>query len=114
MAKLADALDLGSSSARNVGSTPSPSTNSQNKRRQMKINSKEITAKYFAYDGCHKIYLINNEEEMEDCLGNDYKVYPIDKLQEKFEKSCGLRFISHWNLEEEDLVKQFEIAKFQV
>jgi hypothetical protein len=76
----------------------------------MKINGKEIVAKSFAYDGCHKIYLLDNEEEWEDALSNDYDIYPISKLKEKFERSCSLRFISPWNLDKPNYVNQFEPA----
>jgi hypothetical protein len=79
----------------------------------MKINGKETKAKSFAYDGCHKIYLLENEEEWEDALDNDYDVYPISKLQEKFDSSCGLRFISPWNLDKRNYVNQFEDAVFE-
>jgi hypothetical protein len=79
----------------------------------MKINGKETKAKSFAYDGCHKIYLLENEEEWEDALSNDYDVYPISKLQEKFDSSCSLRFISPWNLDKRNYVNQFEDAVFE-
>jgi hypothetical protein len=80
----------------------------------MKINKKEIVAKSFAYDGCHKIYLLDNEEQWEDALANDYDVYPISKLQEKFESSCSLRFISPWDLSKRNYVNQFEDAVFEI
>ena len=79
----------------------------------MKINGKETQAKSFAYDGCHKIYLLENEEEWEDALSNDYDVYPISMLQEKFYRSCSLRFISPWNLDKRNYVNQFEEAEFE-
>lgn len=79
----------------------------------MKINGKDIKAMGFAFDGCHKIYLLDNEEEWEDALSNDYDVFPISKLQEKFESSCGLRFISPWNLDKPNYVRQFEEAVFE-
>lgn len=79
----------------------------------MKINGKEITASHFAYDGCHKIYLISTDAEKDDCISTGYDIHPIAKLQKKFEDSCGLRFISYWNLNKKDCVKQFDVAKFQ-
>ena len=53
----------------------------------MTINRKKVTAKYFAYDGCHKIYLLNNDEEIEECSLSGYRVLPISKLKETFKKS---------------------------
>jgi hypothetical protein len=114
MAKLADATDLGSVSERSVGSSPSPSTNLKTQEIiYMTINGNPVTAKSFAYDGCHKIYLIASKDEEMDATSEDYDIYPISKLQEKFEKSCSLRFISNWNLSKKDIAKQFEVVEFQ-
>lgn len=72
----------------------------------MKINGKEIKAEMFAYDGCHKIYLLNNDEEMCQALECDYGIYDISLLKEKYENSCPLRFINNWDLT--SVVKQGE------
>lgn len=63
--------------------------------------TKEIreNIKQFAYDGCHKIYLIENEENLEQAKASGYDIYPIKELEEKFNNSCGLRFINTWDLE---------------
>lgn len=63
--------------------------------------TKEIgeNVKQFAYDGCHKIYLIENEENLRDAKASGYHIYPIEQLEEKFNSSCGLRFINTWDLE---------------
>ena len=79
----------------------------------MTINRKKVTAKYFAYDGCHKIYLLNNDEEIEECSVSGYRMLPIAKLKDAFEKSCSLRFISNWDLDKPDYVKQFQTARFK-
>lgn len=55
--------------------------------------------KQFAFDGCHKIYLIENEDNLKDAIKWGYSIYPIEDLQEKFEHSCVLKFINTWNLE---------------
>ena len=34
----------------------------------MKINGKEVTAKKFAFEGCHKIYVIDTPEEEAQAL----------------------------------------------
>ena len=39
----------------------------------MKINGIEITAKEFAYDGCHKIYLIESQEQRDEADSYGYK-----------------------------------------
>lgn len=65
---------------------------------------------YFAYDGCHKIYILESEEEEEYAKKIGYDIYPICKLQEIYENSCHLRFISSWDLQK-DYVEQGKIAK---
>ena len=64
----------------------------------MKINQNEITADHFAYEGCHKIYLIENQNDFEDARSSGYGIYPIRQLEQTYEDSCDLRFISNWGL----------------
>lgn len=78
----------------------------------MKINGQKITAEQFAYDGCHKIYLINTAKDKKELTGLGYKLFPIKELEETFKKSCSLRFISNADLQGEHIVDWFEVAKF--
>lgn len=78
----------------------------------MTINRRKVKAKYFAYDGCHKIYLLNTDEDMNECSLSGYEIIPISKLKQTFAKSCSLRFISNWDLDLPDYVKQFQVARF--
>ena len=66
----------------------------------MKVNGQEIKAMYFAFDGCHKIYLLESEKDMVEAVGLDYKVLPIEELEDTYNKSCPLRFIYLWDLTE--------------
>lgn len=75
----------------------------------LKVNGIEITQKQFAYDGCHKIYLLE-DNEIADALNNNYEIVPIKKLAEKFVGSCGLRFIDHWNLDKKGVVPQCQVV----
>lgn len=64
----------------------------------MKINGHTIKATEFAYDGCHKIYLIEDEEDYQEAkLG--YDILPISVLEQTFRNSCCLRFIANWKLD---------------
>lgn len=65
----------------------------------MKINNNTIEAKNFAFDGCHKIYLIEDETDLNEAIANEYEIYPISKLKSAYENSCGLRFIRNWKLD---------------
>lgn len=71
----------------------------------MKINNQETHAQFFAYDGCHKIYLIESEEQLQDYVR--YQIKPISELQQTFESSCELRFVSSADLKI-NFVKQYE------
>ena len=63
----------------------------------MKINGETIKAEEFAYDGCHKIYLIEDKQDREEASCG-YDILPISELEYTFNKSCGLQFISNWKL----------------
>ena len=78
----------------------------------MKINGETITAKQFAYDGCHKIYLIEDGEDYEEAKCG-YDILPIGLLRAKFYDSCGLQFISNWKLTKR-YVEQFGKADFEL
>lgn len=77
----------------------------------MKINGKTTTAKKFAFEGCHKIYLLESRKDEIEARAIGYKILPISELQDTYEGSCGLRFISNWTLDT-SFVDQFEDATF--
>lgn len=78
----------------------------------MKVNGIEIVEERFAYDGCHKIYLIECIEDEIEAVEYGYEILPIERLEETFKKSCGLEFIRNWSLNRA-LVGQFEDAVFE-
>lgn len=77
----------------------------------MTINGIETKAKQFAYDGCHKIYLIEDEMDLNEARMG-YSILPISELKKAFNNSCGLQFISSWKLDK-SYVNQFEDACFE-
>ena len=78
----------------------------------MKINGQEVVGESFAYDGCHKIYVIESIRDREDAKGSGYDIYPIKELKKKYNCSCGLQFISNWSLTK-SYVNQLEDAEFE-
>lgn len=52
----------------------------------------------FAYDGCHKIYIMENIEDVMLFTALGYDIYPIERLKETWKNSCSLRFIYSGNL----------------
>ena len=57
------------------------------------VDVEKVEAIAVAFDGCHKIYLIQSEDERCMMLDYGYEIHPLDKLQEIWDKSCPLRFI---------------------
>lgn len=78
----------------------------------MKINNIDVTAKEFAYDGCHKIYLIEDEMDRKEADRMSYNILPIEELPNTFADSCPYRFIDNWKLNKY-YVKQCEDATFE-
>lgn len=60
----------------------------------------------FAYDGCHKIYLIKTDDEREQCEELDYDVYDLASLPLAYKDSCPLKFIQDWDTSIEPMVPQ--------
>jgi len=77
----------------------------------MKINGQETHAKEFAFDGCHKIYLIEDKMDLNEA-NMVYDILPISLIEKAFNESCGLQFISNWKLTKR-FVDQFEEACFE-
>ena len=79
----------------------------------MKINGKTVTGDRFAFDGCHKIYIIDTPEEAE-ARRYGYEIYPIEDIEQTYEDSCNLKFISSWNDDDfVSYVRQSEDATFE-
>lgn len=80
----------------------------------MKINDLEVVGKQFVYDGCHKIYIIENEQDKKHAIEAGYSendFFDISKIENIYWDSCSLRFIYNWELSK-FYVEQFEQAKF--
>lgn len=62
----------------------------------LKINGIKYNYNKFAYDGCHKIYLLE-DSEVEEAKQFGYEIMDIKLLPETYSDSCTLRFINIWN-----------------
>ena len=78
----------------------------------MKINGQEIIADKFAYDGCHKIYIIEDEEDLEMAKEYEYEIHDIKELEDIYIQSCELRFIDNWKLDK-CFASQYERVVFE-
>ena len=65
----------------------------------MKINNNYIqTNGYFAFDGDHKIYILEDSQDMYEAAQLDYDILHIDLLKETYDNACPLKFINNWKL----------------
>lgn len=78
----------------------------------MKINNVNVKGDKFAYDKCHKIYIIEDNDDLQEAKETGYNIYPITDLENAYKNSCELRFISNWKLNT-SYVEQFEECKFE-
>lgn len=60
------------------------------------VNGRLVKGGKVAYDGCHKIYVLESDDDLKEAKELGYDIYGIDKLQEIYDDSCELRFISNW------------------
>ena len=79
----------------------------------MLINYRPVMGKFFAFDGCHKIYVIENENEIEEAKALGYDVLPIDQIRKAYKNSCKLRFINNFALTK-IYAPQFKEAFFEL
>lgn len=77
----------------------------------LEINGKTVIGEHFAYDGCHKIYICENQEDIEQAKEYEYDILNINEIEDVYNNSCSLKFIRNWALT--DLyVPQFKNAEF--
>jgi hypothetical protein len=80
----------------------------------MKINGIKVQGNLFAYEGCHKIYVLGSNDDFEQAVRYGYDIYPIEEIKKIYNNSCSLRFIHPWSLHDKyDYVGQFEKAVFE-
>jgi len=75
----------------------------------VKLNGKFVwSCGYFAFDGCHKVYVVERRSELKEVLDvGCYRLYPIEELKETVDRiTCPLRFVSNWRCNF-DYAKQF-------
>ena len=75
----------------------------------------EVLANMFAYDGCHKIYLITSEKDKNEAWDYSYQLRGVEELPAIWDATCPLRFIQFWDVEnlKRNLVPQCFDAKIE-
>ena len=81
----------------------------------LKINGKEVkTNGAYAFDNCHKFYILENDNEKFKALEYGYEIYPVEHLVTDLKYSCPLRFISSFNLENTYLIQGEESVEIEL
>jgi len=82
----------------------------------MKVNGQTIEGDKFAYDGCHKIYVLADDNDLREAIEEGYEsnILPIELLPDIWERSCELRFIRRWDVSQPPYVCQCEEATFEL
>lgn len=80
---------------------------------KVKINDKIVKGNYIAYDGCHKIYILQDGKDVTGARDHGYTVCDLNTIKEIYEKSCPLRFIENWKLDGTCYAKQGENANIE-
>jgi hypothetical protein len=62
------------------------------------ILGNRVSAKHFAYDGCHKIYILEDEIDYQEAINNGYEIKRMKSIKSAYHNSCSLKFISNWKL----------------
>jgi hypothetical protein len=68
----------------------------------MKISNHKIKATHYFYDGCHKIYLIEDDQDKQNFFNmgwTELDIYPINTIIDTYECACPLKFIQTCKLE---------------
>jgi hypothetical protein len=62
----------------------------------MKISNRRIKATHYFFDGCHKIYLIEDDQDKQNFFNmgwTELDIYPINTIIDTYECACPLKFI---------------------
>lgn len=88
------------------------------------INNQLVEGLGFVWDGCHKIYIIEDEEDIERAKKltyivegsdkTDEQLHPLSELEETYNNSCPLRFIDYFNLRGTIIPQYTETATFEL
>ena len=75
-------------------------------KRLKSINGHSVAnALGYVFDGCHKFYIVEDNEDMETVKREwmpDEVILPLDEsMVEAFRKSCPFRFVMNWKLDAE-------------
>ena len=74
-----------------------------------KISAIEASGLQLAWDGCHKIYFLEDQGRVDEAVQFGYDLYPATELRELITSSCGLVFVSRWGHDNDDFEHAWNI-----
>lgn len=66
-----------------------------------------------AYDGCHKLYFLQDNMRLAHAKKIGYDIYPSTELRRLYNESCPLRFVSRWGFGNPDFKHEWNIRQFE-
>lgn len=66
-----------------------------------------------AWDGCHKIYFLQDAGREAQAREFEYEIHPSTDLRDLWEDSCSLRFVTRWGYDNDDFDHPWNIDQFE-
>lgn len=78
-----------------------------------KLAAVEASGLPLAYDGCHKIYFLEDEGRQREAAACGYAPFlPAAEIRRLVVDSCGLVFVSRWGHDNDDFAHPWNIPQF--
>jgi len=79
---------------------------------EQKIATIETSEMPLAWDGCHKIYFLQDDGRETQARSFGYDIYPCSQLRQMIADSCSLVFVSRWGYDNDDFADPLNIEQF--
>lgn len=66
-----------------------------------------------AYDGCHKMYFLQDDAREQAARAAGYEIHNSAEIQDLWDGSCGLRFVTRWGFGNDDFSHELNIEQFE-
>jgi hypothetical protein len=76
-----------------------------------KIHAIETSGLPVAYDGCHKIYFLEDDKRHAEAVEFEYQIHPASEIRKLILSSCGLVFVSRWGFDNDDFDHRWNIRQ---
>jgi hypothetical protein len=76
-----------------------------------KITAIEESGWPIAFDGCHKIYFLQDDDRRAQAEEYGYAIYPSVLLKELINQSCFLVFVTRWGFDNADFEHEWNIEQ---